>query len=247
MKELIRQILREYMEPKISIIRLSPNSPFLMEILSESEKQNDDSEFIVDTGDNNKIGKQKKIRVNIEKDITNYYISKDNKKKYEYPLPISNTEFKTILEELKNYFISYYNYPKIDPNCILHEYQNNEGNNLSKKFKLGTISGHFIERLYRKSDPEYRDNPLIENPGKTEGIDLFLNNLNDICKKIDNFANWGKGDVNKKEFYLLEKTGIPFWVVFSLFKPNSKDVKYYVEFVTQMKGVTSTRKNTIKI
>jgi hypothetical protein len=260
MKDLIRQILREYTEPKVSIIRLDPNSQFLMEILSESKEQNDDSkfivdtgddeedsEFIVDTGDNNKVGKRKRIGINIKKDNINYYIAKDQNKKYEYPLPISISEFYNIIEYLKNYFISHYNFPENDPNCILHKYQNDEGENLNKKFKLETISKHFVERLYRKSDPEYRNNTSIENPDKTEGVDLFLNNLNDISKKIDNLTNWGKGFENKKEFYLLKKTGTPFWIVFSLVKPKSKDVSYYVEFVTQMKGLTSTRKNTITI
>jgi hypothetical protein len=233
MRDLIKQILREYREPKINIFRLNPNSKFLKEILLESEEQNNNSDFIINT--------------NTKKDKINYYIATDKNKKYTYPLPISTSEFGSILKELTNYFISNYNYPEKNPNSILHNYQNDEGVILKKKFRLEKISYHFIERLYRKSDPSYSGNTSIINPEKTEGIDLFLNNLNDICKKIDTSYYWKKGPIYKKEFYLLKTSGLPFWIIFSLYKSDTGDVIHYVEFITQMKGLESIRKNTTKI
>jgi hypothetical protein len=64
MKELIRQILREYTEPKITITVLSPNSPYLKEVITEGKTP---ISFIVDD--------EVIYTKDIVSDLTNYFLS----------------------------------------------------------------------------------------------------------------------------------------------------------------------------
>lgn len=71
MKELIRQILREYTGPRVTITEISPDSPLLKQIISENKTP---SSFI--DSDGNRI-----FTKDIVNDLTNYFISNYNNPK----------------------------------------------------------------------------------------------------------------------------------------------------------------------
>ena len=219
MKELIRQILREYTESKVTITEISPDSPLLKQIISE------------------------------DKTPYSFYDSNDN---------LIYT--RNVVSDLTQHFINYYNYDgeKGVGFCIY-----NENNECERLFKLGRVTDHFAYRVYRLSDPKYRNSTTLVNPGRYEGIDLFFKDINKLDSTIKKQENVGEPDkteqktdnsgiiikpkksgknkiksrnawkYNSKRNFLMINFGDKFSIIIQLVKINN-----YIEvtFITQLKG-----------
>jgi len=209
MKNLIRQILREYVEPKVTITEIFEDSPILKKILNEQH------------GGKNVFYDNEGNVVNISE----------------------------IREELTSYFESHYNHPSPKPDGFCGEYKNNS-NSCKKNFILNKVDGitpHFVERIYRLSQPNYQIggedyNELILNPSKYEGIDFFFNNINKLVEKIDITNDIGWVGNNIKKFYMFTKKDIDFSIIIQIYKVKPK---YEVKFITQLKGVPNRKSKNL--
>lgn len=101
---------------------------------------------------------------------------------------------------------------------------------------------HWFERLYRKSDPKYSNNPKIFNPDLDEAIDKIIFNIDKIVEKIKKFK--------KTKFYLElirehSKTNsgeiVPYSTVFAVETINYDF--YKLTLITHIKGERLYSKN----
>ena len=116
-------------------------------------------------------------------------------------------------KELMSYISKKYNWPPTIENrwCSdIKEKENKKDKTIIKscnkvfEFEL-TI--HWLRRLFRKYEKDYKEGgrfegKSIENPSKTEGIDLFFDSKNKINNFIDNANEWS---YHERKFILLSK------------------------------------------
>jgi hypothetical protein len=143
-------------------------------------------------------------------------------------------------KELMSYISKKYNWPPTieDRWCSdIKEKENKKNKTIikscSKKFEF-KLTNHWLIRLFRKDEPEYKEggkweNKKIKNPNKHEGIDLFYNSKEKINDFIDNSQNWLP---NMRKYVLLSKGD--YYQIISLKK--EKKGEFNVEFITQIKG-----------
>jgi len=207
MKNLIRKVLREYTEPKVTIYQISEDSPILKNILNEQGSSKNG--FYDDEG--------KKININ------------------------------SVKRELVQYFKLHYNLPSNNPSYFCGKF-NIKSDKCLIKFRLeneNSIRDHFVERIYRLSQPDYQIdgkmyNKSLVDPSKFEGIDLFFDNTDNIISKIEEAntpikgrAPWEK--TRNKSFYMIKLDNL-FSIIFELNKDSRENNMYNVIFVTQLKG-----------
>lgn len=147
---------------------------------------------------------------------------------------------KGLEKELNSYIESKFNWP---PNvdsvwCSdIREKENLEKKivtySCNKKFTFN-ITNHWLIRLFREDEPEYKkdgkwENKKVKNPNKLEGINLFFNSKEKINDFIDNSQNWLS---NMRKYILLSKGD--YYQIIGLKK--EKKGEFNVEFITQIKG-----------
>jgi hypothetical protein len=207
MKNLIRKVLREYTEPKVTIYQISEDSPILKNILNEQGSSKNG--FYDDEGN--------KININ------------------------------SVKRELAQYFKLHYNLPSNNPSYFCGKF-NIKSDKCLIKFRLEnehSIRDHFVERIYRLSQPDYQIdgkmyNKSLVDPSKFEGINLFFDNIDNIISKIEEAntpikgrAPWEK--TRNKSFYMIKLDNL-FSIIFELNKDSRENNMYNVIFVTQLKG-----------
>lgn len=141
-------------------------------------------------------------------------------------------------KELMSYISKKYNWPPTIEDRWCSDIKEKEKNNTivkscNKVFKF-ELSIHWLRRLFRKDESEYKINgrygdKKIENPSKTEGIDLFFDSKNKINDFIDNASDWSH---HERKYILLTKNN--YQNILALKK--EKKGHYLVEFITQIKG-----------
>lgn len=93
------------------------------------------------------------------------------------------------------------------------------------------LTNHWYERLFRTKDPEYMDNPQIENPDYRETIDMLIKNKDRLAKLLYN------GDIKDGQeinFFSVNGSKVSVGVVF---EPTSLDGEnYQIKLITQIKG-----------
>lgn len=199
MRDLIKQILKEYGEPKVTITVLSPDSPYLKQIITESKTP----PYFFDSDGN--------------------YIRTSD-----------------VVDDLTRYFINHYNHPATDPIGFCGLYKDNS-KSCKVLFRLGSVTDHFAYRVYRLSDPLYKNSETLVNPGRYEGIDLFFNQIHNLIKKV---RETNTSDENRKDWtpnsgrhFLMIDYGVKFSIIIELKKRKVKGGLYFeVYFVTQIKG-----------
>ena len=143
-------------------------------------------------------------------------------------------------KELMSYISKKYNWPPTIENrwCSdIKEKENKKDKTIIKscnkvfEFEL-TI--HWLRRLFRKYEKDYKEggrfeSKSIENPSKTEGINLFFDSKNKINNFIDNANEWS---YHERKYILLSKNN--YQTILALKK--EKKGHYLVEFITQIKG-----------
>ena len=140
---------------------------------------------------------------------------------------------------LKKYIESKYNWPPTIGNswCTDIREKIDKKNNLvkyaCKKNFTVEVTNHWIQRLFRTDEPEYRSGKYkdikVKNPNKTEGIDLLFNSKSKINDFIDNSINW----VSPQEKYVMLSQG-DYSTILSITKELNKT--YTIKFITQIKG-----------
>jgi hypothetical protein len=145
-------------------------------------------------------------------------------------------------KELMSYISKKYNWPPSVNNkwCSdIKEKENKDDKTIikscNKVFEF-ELSNHWLRRLFRKNEPEYKKNgrfegKSIENPNKTEGIDIFFNSKDKINDFIDNSGGW---QPMTEKFILLTNKSNMYQVIISLRK--EKKSNYLAKFITQIKG-----------
>lgn len=143
---------------------------------------------------------------------------------------------------LLNYISKKYNWPPTinekwcsDIKEKIDEKNNRVIKSCNKIFSFD-LSSHWLGRLYRKDEPEYKrgdkyENKKIENPEKKEGIDLFFKSVDKINEFIDGTINWS---VNVEKFILLTDNENKYQEIIMIRK--EKKSNYFVRFITQIKG-----------
>lgn len=96
---------------------------------------------------------------------------------------------------------------------------------------------HFVNRLHRLSDPEYKEkgkhyNPKITNPSPLEGIDLIYNNRNKLAEQIL-IGRIKDGDVVE----ISSADGSNYHMIVEFDKQYGNSPRYVLTLVTQIKGV----------
>lgn len=145
-------------------------------------------------------------------------------------------------KDLMSYISKKYNWPPTvdDRWCSdIQEKENKKDKTIIKscnKVFNFELTNHWLRRLFRKNEPEYKKNgkfegKSIENPNKTEGIDLFFDSKNKINDFIDNSRGWSS--MAEKFILLTNKTNM-YQVIISIRK--EKKYNYLVKFITQIKG-----------
>jgi hypothetical protein len=161
----------------------------------------------------------------------NSFLLNEGKSTIEYPRSLDN--------ELKKYIEGKYNWPPTINNswCSNIEEKINKKNNLvkytCKKNITIQVTDHWIQRLFRADEPEYKIGKYkdikIKNPSKTEGIDLLFNSKSKINDFIDNSTNW----VSSQEKYVMLSQG-DYSTILTIIKELNKT--YTIKFITQIKG-----------
>jgi hypothetical protein len=141
--------------------------------------------------------------------------------------------------ELRKYIDNKYNWPPTINNswCSDTKEKIDKKNNLvkysCKKNFAVEVTTHWIQRLFRTDEPEYRSGKIkdinVKNPSKTEGIDLLFNSKSKINDFIDNSTNW----VPSQEKYVMLSQG-DYSTILSITKELNKT--YTIKFITQIKG-----------
>jgi hypothetical protein len=95
---------------------------------------------------------------------------------------------------------------------------------------------HFVNRLHRLSDPEYKEkgkhyDPKLSNPSPLEGIDLIYNNRNKLAEQIL-IGRIKDGDVVE----ISSADGSNYHMIVSFDKQYGKTPRYVLTLVTQIKG-----------
>jgi len=95
---------------------------------------------------------------------------------------------------------------------------------------------HYVDRLYRLSDPAYKVggkqyNPKIVNPSTLEGIDLIYNNRNKLAEQIL-IGRIKDGDVVE----VTTADGSNYHMIISFDKQYGKNQRYELTFISQIKG-----------
>lgn len=110
-----------------------------------------------------------------------------------------------------------------------------------KAFKL-KLTYHYLQRLYRTEESEYRPdggkyyNVKIVNPGRYEGINLIYNNRDKIAQL--HFSNIPDSHlIDKKILFRTMTTQGPFSVLASFEKSSEFKNGYEIILLTQLKGV----------
>lgn len=103
----------------------------------------------------------------------------------------------------------------------------------NKKFTFD-ITKHWLKRLFRADEPEYKkggkwENKKIKNPGTKEGIDLFFSSKEKINDFIVNSKSWLP---NERKYILLSKND--YHQIIGIVK--EKKGEFNIEFITQIKG-----------
>jgi hypothetical protein len=109
-----------------------------------------------------------------------------------------------------------------------------------KKFQLNTTT-HFLERLHRKSDELYKDNPNIVNPERDEALNLIFNNFD----RVLNFLSTRKNDNVSLELVDMKAKDskgniMPYSVIIGITKIHGV---YKMSLITHIKGERSYTKN----
>jgi hypothetical protein len=96
---------------------------------------------------------------------------------------------------------------------------------------------HFVNRLHRLSDPEYKEkgkhyDPKITNPSPLEGIDLIYNNRNKLAEQIL-IGRIKDGDVVE----ISSADGSNYHIIVKFDKQYGNSPRYVLTLVTQIKGV----------
>jgi len=96
---------------------------------------------------------------------------------------------------------------------------------------------HFLNRLHRLSDPEYKEtgkhyDPKISNPSPLEGIDLIYNNRNKLAEQIL-IGRIKDGDIVE----VSSADGSNYHMIVKFDKQYGKAPRYELTLVTQIKGV----------
>ena len=215
MKELIRQILREYTEPKVTITEISPDSPLLKQIISEDKTP----PYFFDS-DGNYIRTS-----NVVDDLTRYFINHYNIEKG-FCLFDENNECKRLfkLGRVTDHF-AYRVYRLSDP-----EYQNS-----TTLINPGRYEGIdlFFKDIY-KLDSTIKKQENVGEPDKTEqetdNSGIVIKPKKSGKNKIKSRNAW---KYNSKRNFLMINFGDKFSIIIQLVKINN-----YIEvtFITQLKG-----------
>jgi hypothetical protein len=146
---------------------------------------------------------------------------------------------RSLESDLKRYIENKYNWPPTIGNswCTDIREKIDKKNNLTKyackKNFTVELTTHWIQRLFRSDEPEYRSGNYkdinVKNPSKTEGIDLLFNSKSKINDFIDNSTNW----VSNQEKYVMLSQG-DYSTILSITKELNKT--YTIKFITQIKG-----------
>lgn len=208
MKELIRQILREYTEPKVTITEISPDSPLLKKILLEQEEDNNvfyDNEGNV-------------VNINgVARELKNYF-------KLHY----------NFMPETPKVFCGRFNSKGCGLKFILNENDPFRNNHFVERIYRVTSGDYrpngtkYNEKLVNPGKFEGLD-LFFDNIEKIiEKIDLS-NNLGKGKKP------WVEPD--KKSFYMIKLDNL-FSIMFELEKTTiqNQGKVYIVQFLTQLKG-----------
>lgn len=95
---------------------------------------------------------------------------------------------------------------------------------------------HYIKRIYRLSDPEYKEkgkhyDPKIVNPNTLEGIDLIYNNRDKIAEQIL------IGRIKDNDIVEMSSAdGSNYHMIVKFDKQYGKNPRYDLTLVTQIKG-----------
>jgi hypothetical protein len=151
-----------------------------------------------------------------------------------------------LYQTLNSYIRKFYNWPPTINNswCTNIKEKFNEKTHLTnsscgRQFTI-ELTTHWVQRIFRDEEPEYKVNLLtgkkgkwyekkIERPGYFEGIDLFFDSKNLINDYIDNSSEWGYMD---SRFIHLSRDN--YYMIIQLIK--EKKGSYIVKFITQIKG-----------
>ena len=95
---------------------------------------------------------------------------------------------------------------------------------------------HFLNRLFRLSDPEYKESgkhydPKLSNPSPLEGIDLIYNNRNKLAEQIS-IGRIKDGDVIE----VTSSDGSNYHMIVKFDKQYGGSPRYELTLVTQIKG-----------
>jgi len=129
--------------------------------------------------------------------------------------------------DVLDYIESHYN--QINPN-------NGDEYYYDTNSKMGfTIepSDHWLQRLDRKKEPEYENNPNIVDPTTTEGIDLLFSSMSKITNYIQNF-NWSERVICLK--LITFNNDLEYTNLIKIQKNFSGKRLYDIIMVTQLKG-----------
>ena len=129
--------------------------------------------------------------------------------------------------DVLNYIESYYN--KINQVNGSEYYFDSESN---MGFTIEPTD-HWLQRLDRKSEPEYKNTPTILNPNTTEGVDLILDNIQKVTHFIRNF-DWGNRVICLR--LITYKGGVEYTNVINILKDLTTKRLYKIIMVTHLKG-----------
>jgi hypothetical protein len=207
MKELIRQILREYVEPKVTIYKISEDSPILKNILTEN-KNNKNIFYDIE---GNVVNIQ-----SVKRELVNYFHS-------HYNSPSNNP----------TYFCGKFNDKK--DKCLFKFRLNNEhsikDHFVERLYRLShpdyQVDGvNYNEFLINPSKFE-GINLFFDN------INNIIEKIKTLNTPIKSRPGWEK--MFNKSFYMINLDNL-FSIIFELNKDYSVDKMYNVIFITQLKG-----------
>jgi hypothetical protein len=209
MKELIRQILREYTEPKVTITEISPDSPLLKKILLEQEEDNNvfyDNEGNV-------------VNINgVARELKNYF-------KLHY----------NFTPETPKVFCGRFNSKGCGLKFILNENDPFRNNHFVERIYRVTSGDYrpngtkYNEKLVNPGKFEGLD-LFFDN------IEKITERIEESSKSIKGGRDpWAK--TTSKSFYMLKLDNL-FSIMFELEKNNvaGHGITYIVRFLTQLKG-----------
>lgn len=207
MRDLIRQILREYTESKVTIYQISEDSPILKNILNE---QGGGKNVFYDNEGN-------KININsVKKELVLYF-------RAHYNLPSNKP----------NYFCAKFNY-KGDKCLIKFRLENEHSirdHFVERIYRLSHPDYKIGGKMYNKSlfDPsKFEGIDLF-----FDNTDNIISKIEEANTPIKGRTPWEK--TRNKSFYMI-KSENSFSIIFELNKDSIESNMYNVIFVTQLKG-----------